>query len=324
MVRQMIWIRKRGFTLIELLVVIAIIAILVALLLPAVQQAREAARRSQCKANLKQYGLALHNYHDVHSKFPSAGTPSAATWNARPNIGWQVRILPYNDQTPLYELVDMDLTTPGYDALDGNGKRLRQINVPYAVCPSDGAPRIDANWAQSNYSGSIGRANSPSASGACNQPQQTWGDPSASGHGNSHNPNNARGMFTRFGVSLAIQNVTDGTSNVIMVGEILPVCVDHASGWWNNNGSGNAHAGTIVAINDNRTCPVPYKTEDDTGVCSAANNWAYSWGFRSAHAGGAHFLMADGSVHFLNQNMDMQTYNWLGDRRDGNTVEFNN
>lgn len=317
MVRQMISIRKRGFTLIELLVVIAIIAILVALLLPAVQQAREAARRSQCKANLKQYGIALHNYHDVSNRFPSGHS----SWNNAPNIGWQVRILPFNDQAPLYELVDMNRTN-AYDSPYGDGSPLRKHNVPYALCPSDGVPQIDANWAQSNYSGSIGRANSPSASGACNQPQQTWGDPSASGHGNSNNPNNARGMFSRFGVSLAIKNVVDGTSNVIMVGEILPVCVDHGSGWWNMNGSGNAHAGTIVAINDNRTCPVPYQTEDDTGACRNKNNWSYSWGFRSAHAGGAHFLFVDGSVHFLNQNIDMQTYNWLGDRRDGNTVEF--
>lgn len=314
--------RLRGFTLIELLVVIAIIAILVALLLPAVQQAREAARRSQCKSNLKQYGLALHNYHDVYSRFPSAGTTSATTWNGTPNLGWQARILPFNDQTPLYERIDMERNGPAWDSDFGDGTRVRQHNVPYAICPSDGAPRIDGNWAQSNYSGSLGRAHSPSASGACNAPRDTWGVPQYSGHGNSNHPNNVSGLFSRFGVSLAIKDVTDGTSNVLMVGEILPICHDHGSGWWNNNGSGNAHAGTIVRINDNRTCPVPYKTEDDTGACTAQNNWAYSWGFRSAHAGGAHFLMADGAVVFLNENIDMQTYNWLGDRRDGNEVRF--
>jgi prepilin-type N-terminal cleavage/methylation domain-containing protein/prepilin-type processing-associated H-X9-DG protein len=319
MLDRMLRVRKKGFTLIELLVVIAIIAILVALLLPAVQQAREAARRSQCKSNLKQYGIALHNYHDVHGLFP----PGHSSWDNGPRIGWQVRILPFTDQTALYELIDMDRVA-GYDSPYGDGSVLRQHNVPYALCPSDGVPRIDGNWAQSNYSGSLGRANNPSASAACNQPQAAWGDPNASGHGNTNNPNNTSGMFTRFGTGLDIRKVVDGTTNVIMVGEILPICHDHGEGWWSRNGSGNAHAATIVKINDNRTCPVPYQTADDTGTCSASNNWAYSWGFRSAHTGGAHFLMVDGSVQFLSESIDMQTYNWLGDRKDGNPVQVSN
>src|SRR5579885_2974643 len=92
--------RRKAFTLIELLVVIAIIAVLIALLLPAVQQAREAARRSQCKNNLKQYGLALANYHDTYGMFPIGGTGGCCA--VAPNIGFQVRLLPYLDQAPLF------------------------------------------------------------------------------------------------------------------------------------------------------------------------------------------------------------------------------
>src|SRR5882724_3782063 len=101
----MFWISKerwrRGFTLIELLVVIAIIAVLVALLLPAVQQAREAARRSQCKNNLKQYGLAMHNYHEAHGMFAIGGT----NWGG-PGLSFHARLLPYMDQTPLYNMIN--------------------------------------------------------------------------------------------------------------------------------------------------------------------------------------------------------------------------
>lgn len=116
---------KPGFTLIELLVVIAIIAVLVALLLPAVQQAREAARRSQCKNNLKQYGLAIHNYHEVHKMFPLGGSG----WNLRPHIGWQVRILPFTDQNGLYEELNMEGTLPATSYESGQAGDVRRQNL---------------------------------------------------------------------------------------------------------------------------------------------------------------------------------------------------
>src|SRR5437660_1842136 len=98
--------RRQGFTLIELLVVIAIIAVLIALLLPAVQQAREAARRSQCKNNLKQYGLALANYHDVYKMYPIGGDQ---TWGNSTYLGWQPRILPFIDQMPIFNQINFGL-----------------------------------------------------------------------------------------------------------------------------------------------------------------------------------------------------------------------
>src|SRR5690606_35270992 len=106
-------VRRTGFTLIELLVVIAIIAILIALLLPAVQQAREAARRTQCKNNMKQKGPAVHNYHDVFGMFPPAGTADGVGNNMNQNDawGWPIRLLPYIDQGPLYNQIDPGSTS---------------------------------------------------------------------------------------------------------------------------------------------------------------------------------------------------------------------
>ena len=114
--------KKKGFTLIELLVVIAIIAILIALLLPAVQQAREAARRTQCKNNLKQVGLALHNYHDVALSFPIGSNASNTNSNGDGHWGvsWWARILPYADQAPLYNTLQFEGNHPGWTHDTGN------------------------------------------------------------------------------------------------------------------------------------------------------------------------------------------------------------
>ena len=177
-----------AFTLVELLVVIAIIGILVALLLPAVQAAREAARRMQCSNNLKQFGLALHNYHDTYKVFPPAGVsygvdainPNCGSgrycleWDAgerSPSIGWQVRVLPFIEQQPLWDRVSSEgdrLHTAYFNvAVDGKPARLKQ--VPYARCPSDAGSGPDSNWVQGNYSGSLGSQRTPSADGNCNQ-----------------------------------------------------------------------------------------------------------------------------------------------------------
>src|SRR5688572_11552964 len=146
--------RKLGFTLVELLVVIAIIGVLVALLLPAVQAAREAARRTQCSNNLKQYGLAIHNYHDTFKAIPPGGYPDPgwAVWAGQsPAIGWQVRVLPFAEQQPLWDNVEafgnkVGFATPWYEApipLNASPvtKRARQVQVDYAMCPSDPSDR---------------------------------------------------------------------------------------------------------------------------------------------------------------------------------------
>jgi prepilin-type N-terminal cleavage/methylation domain-containing protein len=167
---------KTGFTLVELLVVIAIIGVLVALLLPAVQAAREAARRSSCANNLKQYGLALHNYADVHGSLPSGGH---ANWDATGfySHGWQVRMLPFAEQTALYDQLwvngkdnagnPVPLQAVGQQQI--NGKFVREMGIPYARCPSDPGDPFWTGWFQSSYSGSLGSQATTSADTSCNQ-----------------------------------------------------------------------------------------------------------------------------------------------------------
>jgi prepilin-type processing-associated H-X9-DG protein len=122
-------------------------------------------------------------------------------------------------------------------------------------------------------------------------------------------------MFGRLGINIGMRDVLDGTSNVFLVGEILPRCHDHGAGWWHYNGMGNAHASTSAPLNEFTTCegyknpPVP--------ACTAMSNWNFSWGFKSNHPGGANFLLVDGSVQYLSQNVDYQTYQRLGGRQDG-------
>jgi prepilin-type N-terminal cleavage/methylation domain-containing protein/prepilin-type processing-associated H-X9-DG protein len=332
--------RRRGFTLVELLVVIAIIGILVALLLPAVQAAREAARRSSCSNNLKQYGLALHNYHDVYKSLPPGGLWNVqnADWNV-PGVSWQARILPYAEQQALYDKINFNWT-PG-SAVDDNrgwnvvvnpttGQFLRQIPIPYAHCPSDETDPLglDGNWAQSSYSGSLGSQRTPSADGNCNQ----FLDPAGvrhealvwnADHGNTWRKQDVSGIFSRMGFqeTMNLAAVLDGTSNVIMVGEILPACNDHTAGVWHYNGMGNAHSSTSIPINTFTTCVATQQEAINRGYpfpqCYVKSNWNFSWGFRSRHPGGAQFVFCDGSVHFLSANLTYETYQALGGRADG-------
>ena len=340
-----------AFTLVELLVVIAIIGILIALLLPAVQAAREAARRSQCSNNLKQYGLALHNYHDVYKLFPVGGVSYGSgngncnnvpgryclEWDdgdRTPTIGWQVRILPFAEQGGLWNAVASqgDRTHTAYWNVNVNGQPARLTKVPYSRCPSDpNADSVNSDWAQTNYTGSLGSTRTPSADGNC----QPWliagvhfespGGTSDHGNDTDHIPGwggkqNISGMFGRLGINIGVQDVVDGTSNVIFVGEILPTCNDHTAGWWHHNGMGNAHASTSVPINEFTTCTAP-RNRITYPNCTAQSNWNFSWGFRSMHPGGAQFLLVDGSVRFLGETINYATYQRLGGRRDGRSVE---
>lgn len=329
--------RRRAFTLIELLVVIAIIAILVALLLPAVQQVREAARKSQCQDHLHNYGVAIHSYEGTYGFIPPGGTPvnrdftGAGCCNGAPRIGWQVRILPFMEQKPLYDAIDMRAGLPStapnpeqaaWDSLV-NGVRARTIQVPYARCPSDPWPE-DPNWAQANYSGSLGSQSTPSNDPTnCN----TWQvfmevlPAGNSGHGNSANIRNISGVFSRMGAGLRFRDVTDGVSNTIFVGEVLPRCHDHRTGWWNSNGMGNAHASTVVPINNMTTCEKATPSQITHPACTNMNNWNFSWGFKSEHPGGVHFLLGDDKVTFVSENLDHTTYQRLGGRADNNPVK---
>ena len=302
------WKRPKGFTLIELLVVIAIIAVLIALLLPAVQQAREAARRTQCKNNMKQFGLGLANYHDVYQMFPIGGTGGCC--NTPPNLGFLPRLLPYIDQAPLFNQINMLLPDATSQIMSDN-VRLSLHVIPMAICPSDGRSQSTyGNVGQTNYDGSLGSQANASVSSSCN-PYNQFAFKSEN-NGDGLDPSKLSGMGSRDGPSISIASVSDGTSNTIHMGEILPTCNDHyGGGFWATNGIGNFHSSTIVPINDFTTCSWVTPPLVKVQGCTNPNNWNISWGFRSQHVGGAHFLFVD---------IDHQVYQRLGDRADGQTV----
>ncbi|RMG33137.1 MAG: DUF1559 domain-containing protein, partial [Planctomycetota bacterium] len=321
--------RRRAFTLIELLVVIAIIAILIALLLPAVQQAREAARRSQCKNNLKQLGLALHNYHDVHKQFPPTVDVPLATGNWGQKYvggskgGYLVRLLPFVDQEPLFKLIKFDVEGPGagpeYQTFPGTSKRFTTQPIPVFMCPSDPSPDVRGNpnttgRAKSNYALNMGNQSIPSKGGKCTTyPGNNFGTGPA-GHGSTGDLTRISGIVSRWNWAARIRDITDGTANVFAAGEILPRCGDHTrNGWFHFNALWVA---TTAPINFPINCegdPAKYPT----GGCHDLDNWQTSQGFKSKHQGGAHFLMCDGAVRFVSENIDYLTYQKLGDRRDG-------
>ncbi len=202
---------KKGFTLIELLVVIAIIAILIALLLPAVQQAREAARRSQCKNNLKQIGLSLMNYHDVHKTLPPGVTVSAGTGISN-GLAWTYHILPFFDQAPLFKKYNSKIAYTNATGTPNNAG-LSSTILTAARCPSDAGPDQDssggvADMGVANYVGNYG-----------------VGMPSATAH-----PGDVQGIM---GVNtrVRIRDVKDGMSNVVLAAERRNPKICNTVGW---------------------------------------------------------------------------------------------
>jgi prepilin-type N-terminal cleavage/methylation domain-containing protein/prepilin-type processing-associated H-X9-DG protein len=328
---------RPGFTLVELLVVIAIIGVLIALLLPAVQMAREAARRISCGNNLKQFGIGLHLYHDTHQVFAPAGVKFrnenwGANWgnDIRPHIGWQVRVMPFMEQNTLFEKLNMNQDNAFLTPILSGGQTVSawSVNVPYAVCPSDTVDNIWNGRAQGSYCGSLGSQQTPSANPSCQQymaPDVNYLQGGHSGHGNSWLTTDVNGMFSRLGLETKMASVTDGTSNTIMVGEVLMDCTDHRDGWWSFNGGNNAHASTSVPINNMLTCARSDAEAAEWGyalpTCRVQSNWNYSWGFRSRHPAGAQFVFVDGSVHFISKTVNYNTYQYLGSRNDGRTPQ---
>ena len=289
---------KRGFTLIELLVVIAVMSILIALLLPAVQQAREAARRTQCRSNLKQIGIALHNYVEAHSMLPPffisrSGNPSRIA-DLDKGANWLVFILPYVDQAPLYKSWDFDIP-----ASQNSG---RSTKLPLYMCPTDpqstGIPCSYAGgeWARGNYGMNV----SPCNFGVSGSP----GDP-LGGIGGSN-----------YAVRLA--DIVDGTSNTVAADELRAGMNEHdLRGCWAMPGLA---AGTAAMFND-ASKPNSYEpNSDDMENClvsGQAGNGSQGMGCfdststgqmtsRSMHAGGLHVLLLDGSVRFISDNIDFK------------------
>lgn len=308
--------RLRAFTLVELLVVIAIIGILVALLLPAIQAAREAARRAECNNNLKQLGIALQNYHDIHKQFPigsrhndPANTPVRALWSAGDHRKGSilVKLLPFIEETSIYDPINQLLDVEGQI----NAMSPRPQIGAYR-CPSDPYENIAAP--PSNYAKSMGSQRMSSR--ACGQYQGHLEGPHS--HGSTDDSGRVSGIFSRFYWSAKMAEVTDGTSTTIIMGEILPKCGDHhRSGWLDANALWTS---TIAPINYPTCAGEPPGHGGAPYDCNSDANWTTSQGFKSKHPGGAQFVLCDGSVHFLTDSIDYTTYQRLGCRRDREPV----
>ncbi len=358
MMRQTGPLRKRGFTLIELLVVIAIIAVLIALLLPAVQQAREAARRTQCKNNLKQMGLGLHNYHDVFNRFPLPGL-----FNVAPGFGngiggtltsnvWSLAILPYLDQAPLYNLYDFN-----HSCWEPANATAVSAKLTAYVCPS--APRsggVSYTLPPAALGGAVTAPLVLTNAGACDYVATTRVKPAflnnaynvstytkdleGWGKGGVLSPVPALAGSQTIPIGGRLADITDGTSNTVLVGEmagrnavyntgnklVTPASAtdeaafqtfagggawaDPFNGVWELSGRNYDGSGTQgpCAINCSNA-----KTTPSNLFQNAAG--LYSW-----HVGGAHVLMGDGSVRFVGQNISGIIFASLISSSGGETI----
>lgn len=312
---------RPGFTLVELLVVIAIIGILVSLLLPAVQAAREAARRMSCSNNLKQLGLAIHNYHDVHKVFPSEGIWADRSGTQPRNFSWICLTLPFFEQQSLHSAINFSL--PIMNAAQVvNGKPIRSVAIASLLCPSDDnwIEGLPYGFALTSYAGSSG-----------------W-------DGHARDTDMHRGMFsTARTTTLAM--ITDGTSNTLAIGEVTTRSFDpstpppartsaqggggtrrvgadrvvraalvnthvRATGYANNALALKVNNGQALPSADGTTpsfakswapwsAPYVYKPTYESQY-AMNNNWP---GAGSPHPGGAQFALADGSVRFVSQTI---------------------
>jgi prepilin-type N-terminal cleavage/methylation domain-containing protein len=279
----------KGFTLVELLVVIAIIGILIALLLPAVQAAREAARRSSCLNNMKQMGLALHNYHDVHGRLPPGWIGYVPSTNAPDpegvtGWGWASMILPYMEQGNVTQnLLRSDLAIT--DAANANA---RVLSLPVYICPSDsGDPVFDLNaedgsgpmlkLAKANYIGVFGTL----------EIEDT--------------PSNSNGAFYHHS-RVRFADISDGLSQTLVTGERSSK-LDYST--WTGVVPGAAEAMARIVGSADHTPNHASGHLDD---------------FSSRHPGGTHFMLGDGSVRFISDSINLQTYQGLTTRAGGEVV----
>jgi prepilin-type N-terminal cleavage/methylation domain-containing protein/prepilin-type processing-associated H-X9-DG protein len=301
--------RRPGFTLVELLVVIAIIGILVALLLPAVQAAREASRRSSCSNHLKQFALAVQNYHDGHRALPvnigpwSEGSQPAPQRNGK---GWIVSILPHLEQQVLF-----DSFVPGFDGdffsssgiLNPVCSSALKTRFNVLHCPSDATAANNSTSqfqlggievVRTSYKGVIGDTR---MGGASSVHQGTMPD--------CHSTNNCNGLFYRnsYQDRLRMASITDGTSQTFLIGEDVVDENNHSAAYYANGDYASCHA------------PPNYFPKPPT-----PNDWWNVMSFRSRHPGGVQFAFVDASVTFINETINHALYRALSTKAGGEPV----
>ncbi len=300
---------KCGFTLLELLVVIAIIGILIALLLPAVQAAREAARRMQCGSNLKQMGVAMHAYHQSNNHFPPGWNEDGPAVATAPNLfGWGAFLLPFIEQQQVYDNLDFTIPLNIGINLEWIGVRIDTYR-----CPADIAPEYDSTPAYGNYFPAIPKhARSSYVASGSNTPLCLY---SADGP--------LVGVFY-CNSETKIRDISDGTSHTLMVGERTGVVSDYSGNF------GEAYwSGVRGQIRHGLKCysaqvlgGTVFHTGGVTYYTPILNNQDSTNGFRSLHAGGINMLLCDGGVRFLaDDTADILVQN-LVDKKDGNVEQL--
>jgi len=288
--------KSRGFTLVELLVVIAIIAMLVTLLLPAVQAARESARRAQCLNNLKNISLAVQNFHSAKTRIPRSHN-----YEELSGRGWITETLPFFEEQNKYDAME-----PYFEGKFGANQGINHpdlaniVNQPIAIfrCPSAGSQEVSTQqyqWtgkqiALTNYKGIVGNTRMGGA---------------GVGSDDCHRSPDCRGLFWRFSFmkTIRFKNISDGLSKTFLAGEDLPRFNFH-SGLYHGNGD---YSSTHFPLN---LKPNPPKPAD----------WPTSITFRSDHPGGGYFAFVDGSVAFINDDVDFDVYRFLSTRNGDELV----
>lgn len=319
---------RRGFTLVELLVVIAIIGVLVALLLPAVQAAREAARRMRCQNNLKQIGLASHNHHDVTGELPRAFSPTTG-------LSWHVYILPYIEQQALFNAFDTTTNNPAHTAPNRNDPHGLMIIQTYQ-CASCSVKRQLFN-PPNNTNGTTDlippNTGTPAAVPhyyGVNGPRGGVGNGGGGGGGGGVSsypvgttlhegvPAATSGMFQRDG-TIRMARVTDGVSNTIMVAEMSWVSPQYGTRYRTWVRGGDEYAGVVAGrpsfVVSGRNVTNPINSILTANLIVPYNDMP----FGSMHPGGMNVCLGDGSVRFVSQNLSMSTYRALSSRDEGLT-----
>jgi len=302
--------RRHGFTLIELLVVIAIIAVLIGLLLPAVQKVRDAAAKTQCSNNLKQIGIAMHAYNDTQGSLPPGGCgPTPGSTKGPPsgvngptftsvaaNIGWTVFLLPYVEQQGAFNQANVMVN---FDVAP-NSTVLNPLRIPAYTCQS--ASVTDSTLSGTtgktlHYYGVMGPRGANPVGGTYTAYTATHGDVSIHGV---------------LGVDSAVKlgTVSDGLSNTLMVGE-MSWANANCYRQWTRGWDGNAMGGTKNIVNAINS--VPYNGSNNFNDVS----------FGSPHSGGTNFLLCDGSIRFIDQNITMSVYTAAASRNGGEAIPLN-
>ena len=275
---------KRGFTLIELLVVIAIIALIVGLLMPAVQQAREAARRTQCKNNLHQIGLGLHNYQSTHNVFPPGVLGDTGSVAANQSLhAWPTLILPFVEQVPLHNQYNFSVR---FD--HANNAAVVKTFLPVYLCPSIQKDLVGNQYAAGHYAGNAGTI-----------------------------PGQNDGVLFPFSVT-SFQSVVDGTANTIAVGELAYDVggwargANNTGGGGGGGGGGGAGQGFARAVLRWWVCAAACARPGmNPPVTACSNSCEQSFQFSSLHTGGGHFVFVDGHGRFVNENIDVTVFRRL-------------